>query len=160
MAALPSPVSSQTEETRARVAAAVWNWRATPNLAVKPTALRVAAPAALVGFAAVVVIYFWWQRPAVAAFAAGIAIAQLLLAVVSPNRAFVWWHGVLRVAAGKMGIALNWLILGPIYFLIFLPFGKLRREDPLNRTWDRRATSYWQPRPADGGDPKQHERPF
>ncbi|MSQ82003.1 MAG: hypothetical protein EXR77_03680 [Myxococcales bacterium] len=67
---------------------------------------------------------------------------------------------MLHVAAGKIGIALNWLILGPIYFLIFVPLGKLRRDDPLKRTWDRSAASYWQTRPADGGDPKQHERPF
>ena len=46
------------------------------------------------------------------------------------------------------GIALAWLLLVPIFYLAFLPFGLLLRRgrrDRLRRRLDPDAVSYWEP---------------
>jgi hypothetical protein len=52
-----------------------------------------------------------------------------------------------RAIGRRIGRALTWLLLVPLFYLFFLPFGLLfrrGRRDRLKRYFDREATTYWE----------------
>jgi Saxitoxin biosynthesis operon protein SxtJ len=88
------------------------------------------------------------------------AAVFLTLALVAPTVL-----GPLNALWLKVGHALGWIntriILGVIYFVVFIPAGLLLRtlhRDPMHREFDTSAASYRVPSTAVSG--KQMERPF
>jgi hypothetical protein len=50
-----------------------------------------------------------------------------------------------------IGVAVSFVILAVVYYLVLTPIGLLRRllgRDPMQRRFDREATTYWQPHPG------------
>lgn len=76
---------------------------------------------------------------------AGAAVVGGVLGAVAPQLLkyiFVGWI----VAVFPIGWTVSHLLLGFIFFFILTPIGMLMRalgHDPMNRTLDRRASSYW-----------------
>lgn len=76
---------------------------------------------------------------------AAAAVAGGVLGAVAPQAlkwVFVGWI----VAVFPIGWTVSHLLLGSIYFLVLTPIGLLLRalgHDPMNRTFDRSARSYW-----------------
>lgn len=81
--------------------------------------------------------------------AAGIVWALATLLAVGALCAPVILRGFHRLGvwlAHVAGVAMTWLTLVPVYYLVFTPIrliGLLRGRDPLQRRRDAAAASYW-----------------
>jgi len=82
------------------------------------------------------------------ATAAGIWIAAAsvsLLGLLFPPFMRVVFVGLVRITL-PIGLAVSWLLLAGIYFLVITPIGLLSRavrRDPLERALEPEADSYW-----------------
>ncbi len=102
--------------------------------------------------------------PAMVLAAAG--LVSILLGMSRP----AWLrpvHVAWLVAAYPIGWLLAHLLLAAIYFLLIAPIGlilRVARRDPLARTFDREAESYWTPRayqtPPESIDRERYFRQF
>ena len=71
---------------------------------------------------------------------------------------FVGW----MVAAYPIGWTVSYVLLSAIYFLVFTPTGLVMRlfgRDPMQRSLDRSAKSYWVPHNP-GGDARRYFKQF
>lgn len=123
-----------------------------------PTALRwFGAPVALF-FALVGALALYGALPPTTAHVAWAVGAALLLLYYLPSwamssaaarrwrrRLYLGW----MYAAYPFGLVTSTIVLAAVYYLVVTPIGLLLRvtgRDPLNRKFDARAESYWQPR--------------
>jgi hypothetical protein len=87
------------------------------------------------------------------------AIAVVGIAVPRAVRmVFVAWMAV----AFPIGWVVSYVVLAAVFYLVFCPIGlalKLCGHDPLQRRFDRRAASYWSPRPR-SDDKSRYFRQF
>ncbi len=86
-------------------------------------------------------------RVPVAAGIAGVGLLAALLGAVYPKANRPLFVG-LAVLAFPIGFVLSYLILGALFFLVITPTGVVMRllgRDPMARTFDPDATSYWTP---------------
>ncbi|MBX3273845.1 MAG: hypothetical protein KF729_26510 [Sandaracinaceae bacterium] len=135
---------------RPEAAAAIWDWaHATDDRPARAARHRKAAlvralVAGLAGGA-----FFYFERPLVATLAWSLGGLGLLLALVSPLGAYARLDRGVAAAGRAIGTALTWLLLTPVYFLFFAPFGWLLRRGPrdrLRRAYAPDAPTYWQKR--------------
>jgi hypothetical protein len=107
-------------------------------------------------------IAYWRTRST--PVAAGIAGAGVLIGVayyaVRPARRpiFLAWGGLTY----PLGLALSFVVLSVIYFLVITPVGLIMRlvgRDPMCRRFDRAAATYWRPRPP-ARDPQSYFSQF
>lgn len=93
-----------------------------------------------------------WKRhdaPGIVAIVIGISTLVVIVGLIAPQRirpVYVGW----MVAVFPIGWVVSHAILAAVYFLVFTPIGWLLRAtgyDPMERRWDRTATTYWKPRP-------------
>jgi hypothetical protein len=72
--------------------------------------------------------------------------ALILLCSLVTLRAARILYLALTLAALPIGFVVSFLLLAAFYFLLLTPVGllfRLIRRDPLRRTFDRSAASYW-----------------
>src|SRR5688572_5301550 len=129
--------------------AVVWHWRAERD--DKNDALRRNAAArrrGLIGLAVGLLIaaalYFLW-KPVVAYVVAAVSLALGLLAFAAPP-AYLKVTGLLDRFAHAVGMAVTWLLMTLLYYLLFLPVGlflRLRGRLGITQHPDRRLPSYW-----------------
>jgi hypothetical protein len=58
---------------------------------------------------------------------------------------------------------MTWILLVPLFVLVFLPFGLLFRRgarDPMERRLDRARSTYWGARDTTADDPDRYGRQF
>jgi hypothetical protein len=100
-----------------------------------------------------VIAWSVWKRHDAATIAAILMTVSTLIAAVGLSLpqwirpVYVGW----MVAVFPIGWVVSHAILGAVYFLVFTPIGWLLRGagyDPMERRWDRTATTYWKRRPA------------
>jgi hypothetical protein len=141
----------RTRPGRPEAAAAIWTWRQAARpipSAESPARLRLigsiqAVAIALVGLA----LLRFWARPA-GIVALCIAGTILVAALASPTGLYA---GVRRffLGLGRLtGRLLTWTLMPPLFYLVFLPFGRVfrsGRRDRLRRFFEPEATSYWEP---------------
>jgi len=152
---------------RPEAAAAIWGWReASRRRGPRPTrgkALRQAGiQAAVAGAIALALWQFGIGHAVLPVVIASIAGAVLLLALVSPAGHAALDRAVMA-AATWVGHALTWLLMVPLFFVFFLPFGLLFRRgarDPMERELRPDATSYWRERTRQEADPSSYEKQF
>jgi len=81
----------------------------------------------------------------VLAVVGGVGILGALAIWVAPalgRRLFVGW----MLAAAPVGWTISHLVLGAVFYLVLFPIGWVMRlvgRDPMQRTFDREARSYW-----------------
>jgi len=117
---------------------------------------------AVVGWVAAAVIYRYWS-PVAAAVVASIATTVLLLALVSPLGAYRRLDGWIAKLAYAIGLAVTWLLMPLLYYLVFFPVGLLLRARGrlrLIRRLEPRAHSYWTIRGEDGVESHDYRRQF
>jgi hypothetical protein len=104
----------------------------------------------------------WKAQPPAWAATAGIAAA--LAATVGTLRprlmraVYVGW----MAAVFPIGWLVSHLLLAAIYYLVITPVAMLMRlcgYDPMQRRWDRQATTYWQSRREDD-DPQRYFKQY
>jgi hypothetical protein len=104
----------------------------------------------------------WWRGHALAAqplwTVAGLLVVAAALAPVVLGPVQRGWLAFAHV----LGEINTRIILGAIYYLMFAPFGAVRRRvhDPLARDFDDPRESFWVRREPEPLDPKSYERQF
>lgn len=129
--------------------AVAWNWRRAGGNEDTEKKLDAAARkrgliGGVVGLAIAAAVYVWW-RPGMAYVIAGIALALALLAVAAPP-AYRKVAGLLDRFGHAVGMAVTWVLMTVIYYLLFLPVGLLLRAQKklaVTQHPDRRLPSYW-----------------
>lgn len=127
----------------------VWPWRqpaGDDRAAAARAARRRGAVQAAVAFLVATLLWFW--KPILAAVVVSIALVVLLLALASPLGGFARLErGVERFAHG-VGMAVTWLLMPLLFFLVFLPVGLFLRRGRLRFTGnpDPDEPTYWQRR--------------
>ena len=163
----PLAASTRLRAGRPQAAAAIWHWREGADSG----ALRAARQAALRregvmralvgGVVGGALLYF--GAPMLARVAWAGAGFVLVAALVSPDGLYAAiGRGLARLGHG-IGRLLAVVFLTPVFFLFFLPFGRLLRagrRDRLERWFDRSAPTYWHRRPAAPRTKSSYERAF
>jgi hypothetical protein len=136
---------------RAEAAAAIWDWR--PATGTRGDAAGEASRKrlrgvvqALVTAAVGAVLFFSLRVPAFLAF--GLAGLVGVSALVAPTSLFAAIEHAFLGLGRWTGWLLGWVLLVPVFYLFFAPFGRLLRRgrrDRLQRRFDREAPSYWEP---------------
>lgn len=124
-----------------------WDWRA-PSTERKPdiAALRRRASLQCLAGAAGAAGFWFFGRETMASVVAGITGLSFLLAMFSPARGYTALQRALERFGHYLGLILSWLLLVPLFYLFFLPFGLLFRrgsKDPMQRRWSQGSESYW-----------------
>ena len=135
---------------KAEAALAIWNWRdpqpkGPPPPSVRRVRVRGSLQAAFV--AAIGVLLLWFGLRSVGLVMLGVAAIVFLAALASPRGLYAVLDGMARAIGRRIGRALTWLLLVPLFYLFFLPFGLLfrrGRRDRLKRYFDDEATTYWE----------------
>lgn len=138
---------------RPEAAAAVWRWRPAddPSQATERQAqarkIRIrGAIQAAVG-AGVGSLAYVYGATGLAWFIFSVAGLILLASQLSPAGLFGAIEQLFRTLGRWLGRGLTWLLLTPLFYLFFLPFGLLLRRgrrDRLQRYFDEQVSSYWQ----------------
>ena len=98
----------------------------------------------LVGLAIAALVYHFW-RPGLAYVIAGISLTLTLLALAVPA-AYRKVSGLLDRFAYFVGMAMTWLLMTVLYYILFLPVGlllRLRGKLGITQHPDSRLASYW-----------------
>ncbi len=142
----------RVREGRPEAAAVVWDWRGGRAEEV-PEAESPARNRLLgtfqglgAGVLGLLIHRFWSTTIATVVFC--VAGVVLFSALVSPTGLYVGVQGLFRTLGRWTGTALTWILLVPVFYLFFLPFGALLRRgrrDRLKRYYERDAESYWEP---------------
>mgnify|MGYP006278555409 CR=1 FL=1 len=86
---------------------------------------------------------------------------EIVMAVATPWL-YRWVYIVWTTVTFPIGWVVSHVVLVIVYGLVITPIGWVLRacgKDPMQRQFDRNATTYWQERPA-RTDPKSYFRPF
>jgi len=134
-----------------KASAAIWRWRAeVPESKMGPSAASVRVRGslqALAGAAFGLACHLFWSKT-VAIVAFTVAGVVLFCALVSPNGLYALLRRLFDATGRVVGRAMTWIVMVPIFYLFFLPFGKLMRRgrrDRLHRYFDAEAETYWEP---------------
>ncbi len=95
------------------------------------------------------VVFFLFLSHLVGALVLGIGSLVLLSALLSPRGVYAGIDGVFDRVAKTLGRAMTWLLMVPLFYLFFFPFGALLRRgkrDRLQRRFEAEAESYWEAR--------------
>ncbi len=115
--------------------------------------------------AALIAAILWlkFNQPTGALIVVAVAITASVSGLLRPallRPVYVAW----MVAAYPIGWVVGHLVIGVIFYLVVTPIGLLMRlvgRDPLNRQFDPKSESYWQPRKTQTEEaPNQHFRQF
>jgi hypothetical protein len=85
---------------------------------------------------------------AIASVAFALAGSILVCALASPKGLYAGLQRFFDASGRVIGRAMTWIVMVPIFYLFFLPFGKLMRRgqrDRLHRQFDPEAKTYWEP---------------
>jgi hypothetical protein len=97
-------------------------------------------------------------REWVAGAFAALAVLSALFSLVFPRGNWPIYAGLSLVAL-PIGFVLSYLIMATLFYLVIAPIGLLLRlfgKDPMQRGFDRRASSYW----VDAHPPRPRESYF
>lgn len=115
-----------------------------------------------VGLVAGTLIWFFWHRY-LAPVVWTLAALNGLAAIASPTGVYAAISRGLEALGRGIGRVLTVVLLTPVYWLFFAPFGLLRRRgrrDRLTRWIDPRAETYWRRREDEEMTLERYERQF
>jgi hypothetical protein len=135
---------------RPEAAAAIWSWRESARGGAGQDD-RGARRRGALQFAATLAVaaVFWLAGLRGFAFGAlALGSVALLAALVSPRGLHAAIQRLVEATGRVVGTALAWILLTPVFYLFFAPFGlalRRGRRDRLQRRFDPAAQSYWEP---------------
>jgi hypothetical protein len=108
---------------------------------------------------------FFFGRWLASSVAVAVGALTLVLATTSPTKAYVALMRSVERIGERIGMLLAWLLLTPVFFLFFVPFGLLTRRgrgDRMGRRFDRAAETYWTTRSekSEAERRRELERPY
>ena len=125
----------------------VWRWREAerPTGPAAGALRREGVIRGIVGVAIGTAILLWWHLLlAVVVFA--VAGLTTLAALLSPGRLYRRLHRATEILGHWIGLAIGWLLLPLLFFLVITPLALLMRlgnPDRLSQRRDPEAGSYW-----------------
>ena len=130
-------------------AAMAWNWRQAggneePEIQKNAAARRRGLIGGAVGLLIAALVYFFW-RPNLGYVIAGVSVALALLALAAPA-AYRKVAGLLDRFGHAVGMAVTWLLMTVLYYVLFFPVGLLLRAQKklaVTQHPDRRLPTYW-----------------
>lgn len=131
----------------------------------KPSSRELRWFGALLMLFVVVVAGFWnWKtgQEAGPIILVGVGWAIGLVGLVAPQ-AIRWVYVGWMVAAFPIGWGISHLLLAAIFFGVIMPIGLILRvlgRDPMRKSFDRSASTYWIARPTEPTDSKRYFRQF
>lgn len=146
------PTHAAVPRGRPEAAAAIWTWREAGTEAVDFAALarRNRVRGALRGLAAAALgaglLLLGLRTPATVVLT--VAGVVTIAALVAPTSLYAALERGVAALGRWTGQGLGWVLLTPVFYLFFAPFGWLLRRgrrDRLQRSFDPEATSYWEP---------------
>lgn len=131
----------------AAAAEAIWRWQQ-PTVDVNDERVfrRRGLVRAAVASCAAALLYGWGHAP-LATVAAIVALFTATLAVTSPSGGYRGLERGLARLSNVVGRVVAWLVLLPVFFGFFVPFGLLFRRgsrDSMKRSFEPQSTTYWQ----------------
>lgn len=130
--------------------AVVWDWNRTATgddrieTKLNTAARKRGVIGGLIGLLIAALVYHFW-KPGLAYVIAGISVALALLAVAAPP-AYRKVAGLLDRFGHAVGMAVTWLLMTLLYYVLFLPVGLLLRARGrlgITKHPDSRLASYW-----------------
>jgi hypothetical protein len=106
--------------------------------------------------------WLWWKESGWYSYLLIAAAAVLATALLVP-RLLKPFQKCWMVLGLCMGLVVTGVLMVVLFYLVVTPIGllmRLRGMDPLKRSFDREAESYWIPRDAGTADRKNYERQF
>ena len=135
---------------RPEAAAVIWDWKGQRDeRSVRAKKARRGAIVRALVAAVAGALFFTFGRATVAYAAWGVGGLTLALGLTSPLGAYAALDRAVTKAGELVGTVLTWLLLAPVYYLFFTPFGLLFKRgarDPMKRTLSKDAETYWQKR--------------
>jgi hypothetical protein len=146
------PVTLAPRPGRPEAATVIWDSTRAVDVRDDPTAearrkRRHGVVQALVtASAGAVLVLLGLRLPACLAFGAAAVLG--LSALVAPLSLYAAIEHALLALGRRTGTLLGWVLLVPVFYLFFAPFGRVLRRgrrDRLQRRFDPDAPSYWEP---------------
>jgi hypothetical protein len=131
--------------------AAIWRWRGGESEAAPPAPvarIRWRGSFQALAGGAVGLALWWLGAKAIATVAFAFAAVILGSALASPTGLYALLQRFFEAGGRVIGRAMTWIVMVPIFYLFFLPFGRLLRRgrrDRLHRHFDVEAKTYWEP---------------
>jgi hypothetical protein len=142
----------ESRQGRPEAAAAIWDWRSEGSQRVGgPSAGRARIRGAIqasVGVAVGALVYAYASRT-VGSVILSIGSVILLSALLSPTGLYAAIDRGFNALGHHLGRFLTWVSMLTLFFLFFLPFGRLFRrgaKDPMRRFYAPDAATYWEER--------------
>ncbi len=149
---------------RRQAAKAIWRWQdPVATHGTDSRALRIHGTLRAVIALAVACLFWFTGHRGMACVVAAIGTITWLTALLSPHKLYASLTRALDTFGRWVGIAITWVFLVPIYFLLITPFGLLMRHgsrDPLRRTWSAATPTFWTDRSTTDDTPERRKRPF
>lgn len=148
--------------------AVAWSWR--KSAGPESSRAREAAAArtrgaigGAVGLSAAAVVWFFFEKPVVAAVIAGIAVAIALTAFLFPLTLYRKLNAGLEAFARAVGTAVTWVLMTALFYLLFLPVGLLLRARGrlgITRKTDPALPTYWAATDGRARTPESYRKQF
>ncbi len=144
----------QAMRGRPEAAAAIWNPAGRAQAAERArverlgSARRRGVVQAVVGLV-VASLLFAYGATLIAKVVFAVTALLVLVSRASPLGAYAQIERGLAAFGRAVGTAMTWLLMVPVFYLIFLPFGLAFRRgasDRMRRRFDPEATTYWRRR--------------
>ncbi len=150
---------------RPEAAAEIWSWREPRVEASRESPQRARALGSLqaLGTAALgALLFVYWSR-IIGTLVLSLSGLVLAAALISPSGLYRAIRRGFSALVRLTGHAMTWILMVPIFYLIFLPFGLLfrrGRRDRLKRYFETDATSYWEPHEGPTASSQNYDRQF
>ena len=135
-----------------RVSEAVWRWQEETDTNPLPKGMNPKVKVLITTPIALLIAYgiFRWRGHIVMpSIVVGIALSIAFCGFFVPSAYAAIERGFLRFGAW-VAVAMTWILLLPVYYLIFAPAHlllRLRGRDPMERAMSRQRKTYWSKRP-------------
>ena len=143
-----------------------WGWGdVTVAAAPSPTPrqIRVRAFVQFLVGTTVGTLFFFFGPVAIAYAVYTFSSLVLLSALVSPTGLYAGFDRLFHWTGRVVGRAFTWMLMAPLFYGVFLPFGVLFRRgtrDRLRRRLDPDAATYWEPHSGRTAASGSHKRQY
>ena len=143
-------------------AEAIWNFTHDARAPAAPGRVRLRGGLQALAGVGVGVVLFLFVSPTMGRIVMAIGSFVLLSALVSPTVVYAGIEKLFDSLGHLLGRGMTWLLMVPLFYLFFLPFGLLfrrGRRDRLRRYSERDATTYWERRegPTAASHSREHQ---
>ena len=154
------------QQGRPEAARAIWDWRGLKGVAAKPEhrhRVRLRAGVQTLVAGGLGALFFISGSRILPLIIWSIAGLLLAVALASPDRAYLRIQNFLDRLGRAFGTILTWVLLVPLFYLFFTPFGLLMRpgsRDRLERRLESDAPTYWKKKTRTLLSPDSYRRQF